>query len=122
MDWLIVFIGGGLGSLLRYALTFVPFFNVSITHPLQTLLANVLASLILGYLSYLSLSTTEFPDSIKLGLTVGLCGGLSTFSTFTAETFELLQSGQFIQFFLYAIGSMMVCLIAFLIGTIIAGA
>ncbi len=122
MEWLFIFIGGGLGSLLRYALTFVPFFNSSIAHPVQTLAANVLASLILGYLSYLSLNAFEFPSSIKLGLTVGLCGGLSTFSTFTAETFELLQSGQFMQFFLYAMASMMICLIAFLIGTLIAGA
>lgn len=122
MEWLYIFIGGGLGSLLRYALTFIPFFNLSTTHPLPTLAANVLASLFLGYLSYLTLNAVELPNSVKLGLTVGLCGGLSTFSTFTAESFELIQAGQLLEFFLYALGSIVLCLAAFLIGIKIAGA
>lgn len=122
MEWLFIFIGGGLGSLLRYALTFIPFFNPSTTHPLPTLAANVLASLFLGYLSYLTLNAVELPSSVKLGLTVGLCGGLSTFSTFTAESFELIQAGQLLEFFLYALGSIVLCLAAFLIGIKIAGA
>lgn len=107
---------------MRYALTFIPFFNLSTTHPLPTLAANVLASLFLGYLSYLTLNAVELPNSVKLGLTVGLCGGLSTFSTFTAESFELIQAGQLLEFFLYALGSIVLCLAAFLIGIKIAGA
>jgi len=122
MHWIYIFIGGGLGSILRYALTFIPLLAPSVSQPVPTLIANLLASLILGYFSYISIYAWDIPPSVKLGLTVGLCGGLSTFSTFTAESFKLLENGQWILFFSYAAGSLLLCLAGFLLGMKLGGA
>ena len=121
MNWICIFLGGGLGSILRYSFSLISIFQTT-GSPLNTLMANAAASLVLGYLSYTTLNALECSDPIKLGITVGFCGGLSTFSTFSAESMDFLQSGQLISFCIYAIGSIIVCLFAFLIGIKLAGA
>src|SRR6056297_2238572 len=80
-----------------------------VSHPIRTLLANAIASLLLGFITYISFTAFDLPDTVKLGLTVGFCGGLSTFSTFSAESIQLLQEGTLLSFFLYAFGTMAFC-------------
>lgn len=87
---LYIFIGGGLGALVRY--------GISILAPLQahrfpwaTLIANVLAALVVGWAMQASPKTSD-PQKY-LFLVTGFCGGLSTFSTFSLETIQLLQRG-----------------------------
>jgi len=91
MNFLAVFIGGGLGSVLRYALSLlIP--ASSNGFPLATFLANVLASVILVLAVKWSLSTA--PDSrMVLLVTTGFCGGFSTFSTFSLENIQLISEG-----------------------------
>jgi CrcB protein len=90
--FLLVFAGGGLGSVCRYALgllilPWLPRF------PLATLAANALACFLLGWLIAWQL-LGQLSDARRLLLATGFCGGCSTFSTFTAETWHLWQSGQ----------------------------
>jgi fluoride exporter len=88
---LIVFLGGGLGSVCRYwiGLLLAPF---ALRFPLATLFSNVFAALVIAFLAALMGKGLLSPHH-RLLITTGFCGGLSTFSTFSAETMVLFQNG-----------------------------
>ncbi|WP_312949714.1 fluoride efflux transporter CrcB [Superficieibacter sp.] len=89
-----VFIGGGTGSVLRWwlGLKFNPLHHAI---PVGTLTANLAGALIIGAgLAWFNRMTNIDPVW-KLLVTTGFCGGLTTFSTFSAEAFFLLQEGRF---------------------------
>jgi CrcB protein len=94
--FLFVFIGGGLGSIARYSLNLLLASGKISALPLATLTANCLSSFILGLIISLGGSRIPLSDPIKLLITVGFCGGFSTFSTFTAESFQLMKDGHYI--------------------------
>jgi len=118
-SFLLVFLGGGLGSICRYGIARLLKAQVW-DYPLATFLANVLACIILGALMGLSLKG-DLSNTTKLIFMTGFCGGFSTFSTFSAETFELLQAGNYV-YALANIGlSIVVCLICIFIGLKLVG-
>lgn len=109
-----VFIGGGLGSMCRYAVGQVVeqkegFF------PYATFIANVLSCIVLGYLISLASKKGLSPNGTLLLMT-GFCGGFSTFSTFTAESYKLLISGDWTTAFIYVTASFFVCLLSIFLG------
>ncbi|MFM7079266.1 MAG: fluoride efflux transporter CrcB [Bacteroidota bacterium] len=117
MNWIAVFIGGGLGSLARYGLSFVFTSPSATVFPWATLAANTISSLIIGFLMGMGLAGKETTDSVwKSLLAVGFCGGFSTFSAFSMETIELAKSGMMQQAIIYATSSLMLCLGATLAG------
>jgi len=91
MKFLMVFIGGGLGSVMRYG-TALLFQCYDLKFPCATLVANTLAAMIIGVLYALDIKLTQ--STWWLLGAVGFCGGLSTFSTFGLETVQLYQQGQ----------------------------
>jgi fluoride exporter len=92
---LLVGLGGGLGSILRYGLGgLVGRLKAGWTFPLETLLINVVGCLVIGLLSGLSESRGVFSGTTRAFLFIGLLGGFTTFSTFGYETFQLLRDGQ----------------------------
>jgi len=105
---ILIFIGGGLGSVLR-ALSGRLF--ASLTFPWGTLTVNVLGSFLIGLL-YALFSRQILGEEYRLLLAVGLCGGFTTFSTFSNESLHLLRAGQWIPFILYAAGSVVMGLLA----------
>ncbi len=117
--FLLVFLGGGLGSICRYGIA--RFLQAQVwDYPLATFIANALACVILGALMGLSLKG-DLTQSTKFLLMTGFCGGFSTFSTFSAETFELLQAGNYV-YALANIGlSILVCLGCICIGLKLVG-
>ena len=91
---LAVFIGGGLGSLLRFGLSYL-IRGISLSAlPYATLASNILSTAILGIVFYKVSPLSN--QTLYLFLAIGVCGGFSTFSTFSLETFQLLKNDQFI--------------------------
>lgn len=108
-ELLYIFIGGGAGSVLRYLLS--RGLNLTFQIPIGTLIVNVIGSFILGLiLGYVLKNNTT--DPLILMLTVGFCGGFTTFSAFAVENLTLLRQGEFLLFILYTALSILVSLIA----------
>ncbi len=114
MKFLYVFIGGGLGSMTRYAIWRV-FSYYNIQFPYHTLIANILSCLVLGYFIGAQLRI-GFSDNMKLLLMIGYCGGFSTFSTFSSETFLMFKEGLYFNAGAYILASLILCWVFILIG------
>ena len=113
-----VFIGGGLGSVLRFFINKIEIMSEN-NFPYSTFISNFLGCFILGLvLGYFI--KNENPNSILfVFLTVGLCGGFTTFSAFSNESLQLIHNGEIFTFLTYLLGSLIVGIISVYAGTII---
>lgn len=112
---LLVFLGGGFGSVTRYGISMLIHDRIKSFFPWGTLTVNIIACFILGILtSYISID--KLSTSSRLLLATGFCGGFSTFSSFTSETMSLFNRGETTYAILYVAGSVALCLLAFAAG------
>lgn len=111
----LVFLGGGLGSILRFILG-KWFNNPESNLPYGTFVANVLGSLIIGLILGYAAKNQSLTQEQTLFLATGFCGGFTTFSTFAYENQEFLKSGDLSAFALYSIGSFGLGILAVVIG------
>jgi len=116
MEWIAVFLGGGLGSLARYSIARL-FSSRIYTFFWATPLANLISCILLGILMA---TLTRSEPGVRLFWMVGFCGGFSTFSTFTAETFQYLQGGQWLLALANILGSVLICLAGLVLGVRLA--
>lgn len=110
----LIFVGGGLGSLARYALSRTVQANQVLDFPAGTLVVNAVASLLLGaFIGYES----RYPSSTGVALVaIGFCGGFSTFSTFSNDTMQLLLNNRIADALLNVALNVVVCLGATFLG------
>ncbi|KAB8152521.1 fluoride efflux transporter CrcB [Kordia sp. TARA_039_SRF] len=112
---LLVFIGGGFGSAMRYLLA--KFLNSPVNGiPYGTFAANILGSLLIGIILGIAAKNETISQQYTLLLATGFCGGFTTFSTFAYENHVFLKSGDFMTFFLYTIASFIIGFAAVFLG------
>lgn len=112
LEIVLVFGGGGTGSVIRFLLgRWVNAWH-SYHFPIGTLVINIIACLVLGLVVGIADHRQLISPSARLFWTVGFCGGFSTFSTFSAETLTLLQGGFHLSTFIYILSSLVLCLAA----------
>jgi len=119
-DILLVGVGSFLGGILRYLVSLVMKGTSAgaAAFPWATFTANIVGCLLIGLLWA---TLNRYPSTqLNLLLVTGFCGGFTTFSTFSRESLVLLQSGNYVMFAVYAIGSIALGLLAVLAGYAIA--
>ena len=114
-ELLAVALGGAAGSVLRWGIG-AALSSALPGLPAGTLVANVVAGLVIGLVTGAN-SVAPLPEPVRLLLTVGLCGGLSTFSTFSNETFQLIEAGQVASAATNVLANVATCLVAVWAGT-----
>lgn len=111
---LLVFLGGGLGSALRFIIA--KNLNPISSLPIGTLLVNFSGSLLIGFILGLGLKQEVLSANTTLLLATGFCGGFTTFSAFSFENQALLKAGDYMNFGIYSAGSIFLGIAAVLIG------
>jgi len=106
------------GGLTRYYLSGWIYSLLGRSFPYGTLMVNVVGAYCIGLIMELGLRSTMLSDTLRVGLTVGFMGGLTTFSTFSYETFKLLEDGQFVMAFTNVLASVAVCLLCTWLGIV----
>jgi len=107
---LLITLGGGLGTLLRYLTSVLAARWLGTEFPYGTLIVNLSGAFIIGLVQQLSLEALLVPDTTRLFLTTGMMGGLTTYSTFSYETVQLVESGSWHLAWINVVVTTVVCL------------
>lgn len=116
---LIIGAGSFIGGIARFLLTRLVQSNVHSVFPLGTLAVNVAGCLFIGILYGLFERGNLMDQQLRLFLTIGFCGGFTTFSTFVNENFLMLSGQNYLQFSVYAVLSLALGLLAVYLGHLI---
>lgn len=108
-----IFLAGGLGCVARYAIGLWAADRLGSAFPHGTLIVNLVGCFLIALVMSLALGVTSFPPTVRLALTTGFLGGLTTYSSFNFETTRLMQDG--------AIGTALVNVGATMLGGFLAG-
>jgi CrcB protein len=123
ITYLWVAIGGALGSVARFGCSSLVANWFGQTFPLGTLAVNVIGSLIIGFFATITGPDGRMlvPGEMRQFVMIGLCGGYTTFSSFSLQTLSLAQDGEYLRAGLNIVGSVVLCLLAVWVGYV-AGA
>jgi CrcB protein len=118
---LIVMLGGAVGTLARYLISLAAL-PVSQSLPWGTIVINILGSFIIGLFGTLTLTHGRYPvsDNVRLFVMIGICGGFTTFSSFSLQTLDLLRNGAMVRAAINVVASVVLCVTAVAIGHFIA--
>lgn len=118
---LIIMLGGALGTLARYLLSLWAL-PISRDLPWGTILINVSGSFLIGLFGTLTLASGRFPvsENLRLFVMIGICGGFTTFSSFSLQTLDLLRSGALVRASINITLSVVLCVAAVALGHVVA--
>jgi len=121
--WILVFFGGGVGSLCRYLMSRWVSGNFFPSYPFfGTLIVNITGCLLIGFFVFYFTEGRFGPDSLnwRLLLVTGLCGGYTTFSSFSLENMQLIENRQILTFLTYTFASLVFGFLATYTGILVA--
>jgi CrcB protein len=116
--YLWVAVGGALGSVARYACSGLVAAWFGETFPFGTLIINIVGSFVIGFFATLTGPDGRLlvPSDMRQFVMVGICGGFTTFSSFSYQTLTLAQDGEFVRAGANVAGSVLLCLLAVWLG------
>lgn len=114
-NFLLVFLGGGFGSGLRFLINkfLNPYFS---SFFLGTFIVNIIGCFLIGLILGISTKSTAPNNTLLIFLTIGFCGGFTTFSSFALENYGMLREGQIFSFLIYTLSSILVGILAVAMG------
>jgi CrcB protein len=107
---------GAAGCLARYFLSIWVHDSLGRAFPYGTLCVNIAGAFLIGFVMEFAIRSTHLSANLRTGITIGFLGGLTTFSTFSYETFRLLEDGKFMVAFGNVLVSVVACLIFTFLG------
>lgn len=117
MNFVFVGLGGALGAIGRYAISMIP---IKTEFPFLTLITNILGAVLIGFISGMVSAKQDVSQNTVLFWKTGVCGGFTTFSTFSLEAYELFEKGSNILGLVYAVVSVVSCILGIVCGKKVA--
>lgn len=118
IDCFFVGLGGAFGAICRYLMGMMPI-RPSNGFPVMTMIINIIGAICIGSIAALASKHGNFDPRLILFLKVGVCGGFTTFSSFSLETMGLLQAGDTFIAISYVMLSIVLCLAGVYLGSIL---
>ena len=113
MGFLFVALGGAIGAVGRYAISLIP---IKMGFPALTLITNILGAVLIGFIVGIVSDNSEVSPNTVLFWKTGVCGGFTTFSTFSLEAFTLFESKAYLSGGIYVLLSVACCLVGIFCG------
>jgi len=113
MSFLFVALGGALGAVARYTISLIP---VKMGFPVLTLITNIIGAVLIGFIVGVTSGKDGISDNTVLFWKTGVCGGFTTFSTFSLEAFNLFENKQYATGGIYVILSCGCCILGIFCG------
>ena len=118
LNCIIVGLGGFIGAVLRYLIGLIPIKNPD-SFPVNTFIINILGALVIGIIAFAAAKNQSLDAKLILFLKVGICGGFTTFSTFSLETANLIKNGSVLTAVIYVLLSVILGVLAALLPELI---
>lgn len=118
LNCLVVGLGGFIGAVLRYLISLIPIKNPT-AFPINTFLINIAGAFAIGCIAFAVSKNENIDPKLLLFIKVGICGGFTTFSTFSLETAELIKGGSAVTAVIYVVASIAVGVLAVMLPPII---
>lgn len=113
MNFLYVALGGGLGAVARYSISLIP---VKTSFPVLTFITNILGAILIGFVVGIASSRDGINNNTVLFWKTGVCGGFTTFSTFSLEAYNFMNNKEYFVGALYIVLSCLCCIIGIICG------
>ena len=113
MSFLFVALGGALGAVGRYAISLIP---VKTEFPVLTLITNIIGAVLIGFIVGVVSNKNDVSNNTVLFWKTGVCGGFTTFSTFSLEAFTLFEKKSYLFGSVYIVLSVAFCILGILLG------